>query len=274
MSPLLELNEVTKTFGGLSAVNKVSFQVSSEEIVGLIGPNGAGKTTLFNTVAGVYKPDSGKILFEGNSIDGKKPHVIAQMGISRTFQTVRPLPRMTVMENTMMGGLFGRNHTLSMNNAREKAKRLLSYTQLGDKEDVLASDLTLAEQRRLELARALAAEPKLLMLDEVMAGLNLTEIQATLELLGRLNKEMHISLLVIEHVMHAVMKLCSGIVVIDHGSMIAQGKPSEITANEDVIKAYMGEKRAGRSQGTASPKGSTSSPPSDVVAEKAGSEEV
>ncbi len=224
-------------------MNDLSFDVGEGEIVGLIGPNGAGKTTIFNTVTGVYKPDSGSITFSGINIAGKKPHVIAQLGVSRTFQTVRPLPRMTVIENTMMGSLFGRGHTLSIRAATERARKVLSYTDLEEKANVLASNLTLAEQRRLELARSLATQPRLLMLDEVMAGLNLTEISDTLELLFKLNTEMKITLLVIEHVMRAVMKLCSRIIVIDHGSLIAEGSPSEIVRNEQVISAYMGKKK-------------------------------
>ena len=240
MSPLLQLNEVTKSFGGLVAVNRVSLEIGEGEILGLIGPNGAGKSTLFNTIAGIYRPNSGRILFQERDISGKKPHLIAQMGISRTFQTVRPLPRMTVIENTMMGGLFGRNHTFSVGASKQRAKEVLGYTDLEDKSDVLASDLTLAEQRRLELARSLASQPKLLMLDEVMAGLNLSEIANTLDLLSRLHRERHITLLVIEHVMKAVMKLCQRIIVMDHGTIIANGTPSEIVANDEVIKAYMG----------------------------------
>jgi len=244
--PLLELRDVTRSFGGLVAVNKLTFALGEGEIVGLIGPNGAGKTTLFNTITGVYKPDSGTILFSGKNIVGQKPHRIAQLGISRTFQTVRPLPRMTVLENTMMGSLFGRENTLSTRVAKERAVEILGFTDLQKKADVLAANLTLAEQRRLELARSLATQPRLLMLDEVMAGLNLVEISQTLDLLSRLNRDKKITLLVIEHVMRAVMKLCTRIIVIDHGSLIAQGTPSEIVKDEAVIAAYMGEKKAGR----------------------------
>ena len=247
-SQLLKLLGVKKTFGGLVAVNNLSFEVGEGEIVGLIGPNGAGKTTVFNTIAGMYRPDSGAIYFGGSSIIGKKPHDISRLGIARTFQTVRPFSRMTVIENAMMGSLFGRDHTLSVPIARERAYKILVFTELDKKAETLAGNLTLAEQRRLELARALAAQPRLLMLDEVMAGLNLTEISDTLDLLFRLNKEMKLAILVIEHVMKAVMKLCSRIVVIDHGAVIAEGTPQEVVANENVIIAYMGNKNAEKTQ--------------------------
>ena len=245
MNSLLKLDSVARSFGGLAAVNDLSFEVGSGEIVGLIGPNGAGKTTVFNLITGVYKPDKGKIIFEGNDILGKKTHHIAQLGVSRTFQTVRPLPKMTVRENVMVGSLFGRDHTMSMKAARERASEVLNYTELTSRADKLAGDLTLAEQRRLELARSLATQPKLLLLDEVMAGLNLSEISDTLNLLNRLNTEKKITLLVIEHVVKAMMKLCRRIIVMDHGSKIAEGLPQEIANNSEVIKAYMGEKRAG-----------------------------
>lgn len=245
MDALLKLDSVTRSFGGLTAVKDLSFEVGAGDIIGLIGPNGAGKTTVFNLITGVYKPDAGRILFEGNSITGKKTHRITQLGISRTFQTVRPLPKMSVIENVMMGSLFGRDHTMSMKAASERALEVLSFTALSDKSDKLAGDLTLAEQRRLELARSLATQPKLLLLDEVMAGLNPSEISDTLDLLNRLNSEKNITLLVIEHVVKAMMKLCKRIVVMDHGSKIAEGLPIEIANNAEVITAYMGEKRAG-----------------------------
>ncbi|HXQ92315.1 MAG TPA: ABC transporter ATP-binding protein [Nitrososphaerales archaeon] len=246
MSYLLTIDSVTKTFGGLIAVRDLSLGLGKGEIVGLIGPNGAGKTTAFNLITGAYKPDSGRILFEEKLIVGQKPHKISQLGVARTFQTVRPLGRMTVIENVMMGRLFGREKTRSMKQAKESALEIIEYTSLSGRAFDPAADLSLAEQRRLELARALATRPKLLLLDEVMAGLNPSEISSTLDLLRRLNSEKQISILVIEHVVKAVMKLCSKIIVMDHGSKIAEGSPDQISTNVEVIRAYMGEKRAGK----------------------------
>ncbi|MDA4131137.1 MAG: ABC transporter ATP-binding protein [Thaumarchaeota archaeon] len=243
MNSLLSVESLTKSFGGLVAVNDLSLSVGREEIVGLIGPNGAGKTTAFNLITGSYKPDSGKILFEEKSITGKKVHAISHLGIARTFQTVRPLGRMTVIENVMIGALFGREGTRSVKKARESALEILNFTSLANRADDPAAELSLAEQRRLELARALASRPKLLLLDEVMAGLNPSEISSTLTFLEKLNSEKQISLLVIEHVVKAVLKLCGRIVVMDHGSKIAEGTPEQISANAQVIAAYMGEKR-------------------------------
>ena len=241
MQPLLELKEVTKSFGGVAAVKNLSFSLGQGEIMGLIGPNGAGKTTVFNIVTGVYQPESGGVYYDGQEITGKRAHGIARMGITRTFQTIRPLSKMTVAENAMMGALFGRHRTLSLATAKERSLDALNYTGLGGKANVPAGELTIAEQRRLELARALAAQPRLLLLDEVMAGLNPSEAAATLELLNHLSKERGITLLVIEHIMRTVMKLCETIVVMNEGTVIAKGTPAEIVKNAEVIKAYMGE---------------------------------
>src|SRR5487761_101586 len=245
MSALLELSRVTKSFGGLVAVRDLSFSVSDGEILGLIGPNGAGKTTVFNLVAGVYKPDSGSIKVSGKEIAGKKPHKIMSLGISRTFQTVKPFARMSVVENIAVGGLFGRGHVFSVRKAKVAAQDILRYTSLDSKANVLAGSLTLAEQRRLELARALAANPRIMMLDEVMAGLNHLELSEELTLLRKLNQEKKITLIVIEHVMKAMMQLCGRIVVMDQGEKLAEGTPQEVASNPKVIKAYLGERKAG-----------------------------
>lgn len=245
MSALLELSRVTKSFGGLVAVRDLSFSVSDGEILGLIGPNGAGKTTAFNLIAGVYKPDSGSIKVSGKEIAGKKPHKIMSLGISRTFQTVKPFARMSVVENIAVGGLFGRGHVFSVRKAKAAAQDILRYTSLDSKANVLAGSLTLAEQRRLELARALAANPRIMMLDEVMAGLNHLELSEELTLLRKLNQEKKITLIVIEHVMKAMMQLCGRIVVMDQGEKLAEGTPQEVASNPKVIKAYLGERKAG-----------------------------
>lgn len=233
----------------------LTFTLNVGEILGLIGPNGAGKTTAFNLIAGVYKPDRGAITFDGRKISGLGSHKISQAGVSRTFQTVRPFARMTVLENVAVGALFGREHAISVGKAKEEAREILSYTSFERKADVPASALTLAEQRRLELARALAAKPRLLMLDEVMAGLNEKEIFSTLDLLRKIRKEKKVTLLVIEHVMKAIVQLCDRIVVMDYGEKIAEGVPSEVMRSEAVITAYMGERKAthGESSKKASP---------------------
>jgi branched-chain amino acid transport system ATP-binding protein len=241
---LLQLDRVSKSFGGVSAVNDLSLCLNEGEILGLIGPNGAGKTTAFNLIAGAYKPNSGTITFDGVRISGQPPHRVAKLGISRTFQSVKPFSRMSVLENVAVGALFGRNSVLSIGKARAEAMELLGYVSLDTKAHVSAGSLTLAEQRRLELARALATRPKLLMLDEVMAGLNLGEISGTLELLKKLRSEKGISLLVIEHIMKAIVELCDRIVVMDYGMKIAEGVAKDVMKNVAVIKAYMGEKKA------------------------------
>jgi branched-chain amino acid transport system ATP-binding protein len=241
---LLRLDNVTKSFGGITAVKGLSFEIMEGEILGVIGPNGAGKTTVFNLISGVFKPSSGTIEFCGNKISGLRPHSLARIGISRTFQSVKPFGRMTVLENVAIGGLFGRDHALSVNQARREAREILTYVSLEKKADLLAGSLTLAEQRRLELARALAAKPRLLMLDEVMAGLNYADIRLTLDLLQKLSSEKAIALLVIEHVMKAIVRLCGRILVMDYGEKITEGSPSEVMKNEAVLAAYMGEKRS------------------------------
>lgn len=242
---LLQLDRVSKSFGGVTAVKDLSFSLQEGRILGLVGPNGAGKTTAFNLISGSFRPDSGSITFEGSRISGWKPHRVTAAGISRTFQTVKPFARMTVRENVSVGALFGKDHALSVKKAREEAAEMIAYVGLEKKTDLLAGMLSLAEQRRLELARALATKPRLLMLDEVMAGLNLTEIGATLDLLRKLRAEKKMTLLIIEHIMKAMVQICDAIIVMDHGEKIAEGLPSEVMANEAVITAYMGERSGG-----------------------------
>ncbi|MDG6907401.1 MAG: ABC transporter ATP-binding protein [Nitrososphaerota archaeon] len=243
---LLEVDHVSKSFKGLLAINDLSFFMNNGEILGLIGPNGAGKTTAFNLISGTYKPDKGEVRLLGDKISGKKPYQISRLGISRTFQIVKPFARLTVLENILTGALFGTEHHLTIGGARSTALEALRYVGLEGKTEALAGELTLAEQRRLELARTIASKPRILMLDEIMAGLNQTEISDTMTLLKKLNKENGITLLVIEHVMSAIMQLCDRVIVMDHGVKLAEGTPTEVVNNLQVVEAYMGRGSAKR----------------------------
>ncbi len=238
--PILEINEVSKSFGGLMAVKDVSLTIERGEIIGLIGPNGAGKTTLFNVIAGVYKPDGGSIVYKGNRIDGLKPHQVCRRGIARTYQVVKPFGLMTVLENAMVGAFCRVN---SPSQAREIAAEKIDLVGLTPKRDMIAYDLTLGNRKRLELARALAAEPELLLLDEVMAGSNPKE---TMELLALLRKvrEQGVTLFIVEHVMKAVMGISDRVVLLHHGEKIVEGRPQDVVSDERAIKAYLGERYA------------------------------
>ncbi len=243
-SYILVIDGVTKKFGGLVANNKVSFNMKRGEILGLIGPNGAGKTTLFNVITGVYKPDEGRVVFKGRDISGKPPHVIARMGIAKTHQIVKPFNDMTVIENAMVGALFGkRAGKITMTEARRIAHQSLELVGLVEKEEEFASKLTLHEKKMLELARALSAEPELLLLDEVLAGLNPREIEESLKIIRKAKEERDLSIIMIEHVMHAVMNIAERIVVLHYGWKIAEGTPEEIANNAKVITAYLGDPR-------------------------------
>lgn len=233
---LLELHDVTKYFVGLAAVKNLTMDVEPREIVGLIGPNGAGKTTVFNLITGYYSPNNGKIIFKGIPISGKQPFQVCHMGIGRTFQTTRPFQGITVLENVLMGA-FNRNKDIR--EARKEAERILEMIGLSKKKDMLAKNLTIEERKRVDLGKALATKPELLLLDEVMAGLNEIEIRETILLLKRLQEE-GMTLLVIEHVMSAIMALCKRIVVIHHGELISHGSPDKISTDEKVIQAYLG----------------------------------
>ncbi len=235
---LLELRGVTKRFGGLVANKNVSFDVGDGEIVGLIGPNGAGKSTLFNCIAGYFKPDGGKIFFEGREITGSPPEKVARFGIGRTFQIVKIFLNMTVLENIMVGAFID---TWSVGRAIEHARMWGEFVGLGGKLDYGAGELTLAEQKWLQLARALATNPRLLLMDEVFAGLTASEIKSAVALIRRIREEKKITVLIVEHVMDVIMPLSDRVVVLDNGEKIAEGKPEEVAKDQRVIKAYLGE---------------------------------
>lgn len=238
---LLELKGVSKSFGGLQAVSQVSLNLEKEEILGIIGPNGAGKTTLFNTVTGFLKPDSGEIRFDGDNIVDLKPHQICQRGMVRTFQLVKPFLQLTVLDNVIVAAL---NRTKMIREAQEKAREIVEFVGLGEKKDTLGTGLTLPHRKRLELARVLATGPKLLLLDEVMAGLTPTEVDELIRLLKQVNQK-GITILLIEHVMRGLMALSKRVVVLNYGEKIAEGVPGEIVKDRQVIEAYLGEEFAG-----------------------------
>ena len=237
MTALLQVNGVSKRFRGLVAVNNVSFNVAQGTIFALIGPNGAGKTTLFNMIAGEFAPNGGTITFDGQRIEGLTPDHICQRGIGRTFQIVKPFMGLTVEENVIVGALLRRD---SVDDARGRARDVLRQLELYDKRSQVASGLTLPDRKRLEVARALATDPKLLLLDEVMAGLRPSETTRIVNTLRELNQQTGITILLIEHVMQAVMALAQEILVLHHGAAIAQGKPEQVVREPAVIHSYLG----------------------------------
>ncbi|MEE8110155.1 MAG: ABC transporter ATP-binding protein [bacterium] len=243
---LLEGKSVTKRFGGLTAVSNVDFAVRRGEILGLIGPNGAGKTTLINCVTGAFPIDRGSITFNGTPINGLKPHQVTHLGVARTFQIVQPFPNLTALDNVTMGALFGSSRAQNdISHAREIAREKLEFIGLSDKADQVAAELTLVERKQLELAKSLATDPELLLLDEVNAGLTATEAEAAMSLIRRV-RDQGTTILLIEHVMKVIMGLSDRVFVLHHGEKIAEGNPREVTGDERVIRAYLGDKFAAR----------------------------
>jgi branched-chain amino acid transport system ATP-binding protein len=239
--PILEGKGVTKYFGGLAAVSNVDFNVEQGEALGLIGPNGAGKTTLLNLISAALTPKSGTIRFKGENITGLSPCKICRMGVARTFQMVKVFPDMSVLNNVVLGSYFGMSPSMSSADAVREATALLEFVGLSAVKATPAKDLTLANQKRLEVARALATKPELLLLDELMAGLNPAELVQAMELVTRI-RDKGITIIMIEHVMKAIMNVCERIMVLHHGAKIAEGTPQEIATSKTVIKVYLGEK--------------------------------
>jgi branched-chain amino acid transport system ATP-binding protein len=236
MADALVIRGLSKRFGGLRAVQDVSFTVKENETVALIGPNGAGKTTSFHLITGFHRPDAGSVFAYGREVVGLKPHDICAHGLARTFQVAKPFGAMTVLDNVMTGAFLRDRNT---NAARDKAREAIEFVGLSAKERIAAKDLTTIDQRRLEMARALATQPRLLLLDEVMAGLNPAEIDQAVALVGKLSQR-GLTIVIVEHVMRAIMAVARHIVVLDHGQKIAEGSPKEIVENPEVIRAYLG----------------------------------
>lgn len=239
-----EVKNLAKFFGGLAAVNDVSFEVAEGEIFGLIGPNGSGKTTLFNLISHYHTPTSGRIFFQGRDITGLKTHRICRLGIGRTFQVVKPLKRMTVLDNVVAGAF---SHARTKNEAREIALETLSFCRLIHRKDDLAKSLPIGERKRLEITRALATQPRLLLLDEAAAGLNPSELEAAIDLIRRI-REKGVTLIVVEHIMKLIMTISDRIHAINFGRTIAEGTPREVAHHPAVIEAYLGEDYAHRAE--------------------------
>ena len=235
---MLAVQDISKSFRGLKAVSEASFDVAQGSLVALIGPNGAGKTTCFNMIAGVFAPDSGQIVFDNRKIQGLRPDQVCVAGIGRTFQIVKPFAGLTVLDNVMVGSFLKEKTTAG---ARKTALAILQKLNLDAKADLPASSLTLPDRKRLEVARALATRPRLLLLDEVMAGLRPTECDLMVEVFREINQADGLTILLIEHVMRAVMALAQRVIVLHHGEIIAQGAPAEVVRNAAVLECYLGE---------------------------------
>ena len=239
MSHIIEVEGLTKSFKGLCAVNHVSLFAEEGKITGMIGPNGAGKSTTFNMICGCYPPTAGHIRFRGKDITGKRAYEFADMGIARTFQIMKPLGNLSVLDNVASSAFFGRHKAKNITQAREIAEGILEFTGLISKRDVLARSMGTPDQKRLEMARALATKPSMLFLDEVMAGLNPAETEAAIDLIRKINSQ-GITIFLIEHIMKAVVSLCEKVVVLHHGVKIAEGTPEQVMNDPQVMKVYLG----------------------------------
>ena len=240
-TPIIEVQHITKRFKGLTAVKDVSFSIREGAITGMIGPNGAGKSTTFNMICGYYPPTEGKIFFRGQDITDKKAHEYTKMKIARTFQIMKPLKNLSVLENVVASCYFGHAAARSEREARERAMEILEFTGLFDKRHILSKDMGTPDQKRLEMARALATKPELLFLDENMAGLNPAETEAAIELIRQINRS-GVTIFLIEHIMQAVVSLCEEVIVLHHGEKIAEGTPEQVMNDPYVMEVYLGTK--------------------------------
>ena len=245
--PILEVLDISKSFGGVRALQRVTLRVEEGTIFGLIGPNGAGKTTLFNVISGLYTPDEGRVRFDGTDLKGLPPHQVCRGGIARTFQIVQPFTGMSVLDNVAAGVLFGRHDGArrSLEEGRNVARRLLPFGKLDGKGHMPAGTLTLSERKRLEMVRGLATGPRLLLLDEVMAGLTPVEANEMIGIIRAVRQELDLTILLIEHNVRLVMELANRVAVLNYGVVIAEGRPGEVVTNAEVIKAYLGARWAG-----------------------------